>query len=131
MIEQVKFLSPEWEKLMKDSLKAEFCKKGGVTTEFMQVVEGCPDGTSKWMLFKIKKSTYVSYEVGEGEQPEAEFKAFAPYEIFQKVILKELDGSKALINGKFKLKGNMMKAMGLIGIYNRVEKVQRAIPTIF
>lgn len=61
----------------------------------------------------------------------AEFKAFAPHEVFQKVILKELDGSKALLNGKFKLKGNMMKAMGVIGAYNRIEKVQRSIPTTF
>lgn len=127
----IKFLSPEWEKKMQELLAAEFTKKGGVTTEFLQVVENCPDGKTRWMLASIKKSIMVSYNLGEGELPEANFKAFADYSTFEKVIKKELEGGKALVTGEFRLEGNMVKALGLIGTYNRLEAAQRSIPTEF
>jgi putative sterol carrier protein len=131
MSEKVKFLSIEWETKMKELLSANFIKKGGVTTDFLQVVESCPDGTQRWMLLKLEKSIFVSYEVGEGELPDSKFKAFAPYSTFIKIVEGTLDGSKALITGEFRLEGNMVKALGLIGTYNRLETAQRSIPTEF
>lgn len=127
----VKFVSEEWFELMRKGLGERFSKPGKVTTSFCHKVLECPDGTIRWTLIEFENSLIKNYEMGEGEPPKAAFTAYAAYDTFRRVIVGELDGQQALISGQFKLDGNMIKAMKLIGTYNIIESVMRSIDTEF
>lgn len=47
------------------------------------------------------------------------------------LIKGKLDGKTSLITKKLQLEGSMAKALGLIGAYTRIEKIQRSIETDF
>lgn len=127
----IKFLSTEWETEMKNKLAEEFSTRGKVTTEFVQVVTEAPDGIIHWMLLELEKGRFKSYKIGQGDIPDAELGATATYNTFKRVINSELDGAQGIMSGDFTLSGNTLKAMSLLGTYNRIEEVQRSIETEF
>ena len=130
----VKFLSDEWLKAMQEKLKVEFSKKGLISTTFVQVVEGIPDGSDDvFISAELKKSMYVNYETGTiDDLPEdAPFKVFGDYEVYKGIIEGRIDGSKCLITGELTLEGNMAQALAMIGTYKKLEKCQRSIETEF
>ncbi|MCX6006566.1 MAG: SCP2 sterol-binding domain-containing protein [Chloroflexi bacterium] len=56
---------------------------------------------------KCRKATIVNSPTDE----KAEFEMSAPYSVWKKMLLGELDGNKALMTRKLKIKGNMAKLM--------------------
>lgn len=123
----VKFMSKEWEKLMQEKLQEEFSSRGLVSTVFAQIITDAPDGKQLWTLSEIKKGRYVSYTIGEGEPPEYEFAAEGSYETHLGCVQGTVDSVKAITSGQMKLKGNMMKAMSLLGTYSRLEEVEKSL----
>ena len=69
--------------------------------------------------------------VGEGEGPKAEFYISGDYEVFAKISRAELGSQKALMNGMLKLKGNMVKALKLASLCDRLNKIVATIETEF
>jgi putative sterol carrier protein len=67
--------------------------------------------------------------VREGDLPEAEFRIIGDYEIFAKISRAEMGSRSALMSGKLMLKGNMVKALSLSAIVDRMNKVLSGIPT--
>ena len=123
----IKFMSKEWEAAMQKGLAEEFNTKGKVTTTFVQIMTDCPDGKDLWTLVELKDGMYVRYEICEGEPPEYELAAIGKYEIHKGCVQGTIDGSKCITTGQMKLKGNMVKAMKLLGTYSRMEEVEQAI----
>jgi len=56
---------------------------------------------------KCRKATVLNNPT----EVKAEFELSAPYSVWKKLLLGELDGNKALMTRKLKLKGNMAKIM--------------------
>ena len=67
--------------------------------------------------------------VGEGEPPKAEFVISGNYDVFAKITRGELGAQRALMTMKLKLKGNMVKALKLASLADRLNKVLAGIPT--
>lgn len=124
----VKYLSKEWEAAMQKGLEEEFSSKGLVSCVFTQIITNCPDGTNKWTRTEIEKGKYVSYAVGEDE-PAKDYVVAAEgeYEVHKGCVTGTIDGTQTIVTGQIKLKGNIAKAMTLLGTYSRIEEVEQSI----
>jgi putative sterol carrier protein len=130
MAKAVKYLSPEWrdeaEKRLKSELSPE--KMNNITSSMSNIYQNCPDGKTRYLFFKFEDGNFAELSIGDGEPPSAEFRISGDYEIFAKISRAELGSQKALMTGKLKLKGNMIKALKLASIADRLNKVLSKIP---
>lgn len=131
MSEKLKYLSPEWktaaEKKLKEELSPE--KMNHTTSSMSNIYLNCPDGKEKTMFFKFIDGNLAQFMIGEDGIPEAEFKITGDYETFAKISRAEMGAQLALMSGKLKLKGNMVKALKLAAVCDRLNKVLSGIPT--
>lgn len=127
----IQFLSKEYEAKMSELLAAEFNKPSNLSCSFCQIIKGCPDGQDKWMLYGVGKGIMTNFSLGEGDAPEAQYRVKGPYKVYVDLIQGRLDGKTSLITKKLQLEGSMAKALGLLGAYTRIEKVQKSIDTSF
>jgi putative sterol carrier protein len=67
--------------------------------------------------------------VGDSEPPEAEFRVTGPYDLFANLTQGKISSQRALMSGKLKLKGSMVKALKLASVADRINKVLGSIPT--
>jgi putative sterol carrier protein len=67
--------------------------------------------------------------VREGDPPDAEFRISGDYDTFARISRAELGSRAALMTGKLRLQGNMVKALSLSAVVDRMNKVLAAIPT--
>jgi putative sterol carrier protein len=122
---KLQYLSPEWkeavEVLLKKELSAE--KMNKITSSMSNIYLNCPDGRDRFMFFKYADGNLEQFLVGEGEPPEAEFKITGDYDTFAKISRAEMNAQLGLMSGKLKLKGNMVKALKLASIADRINKV--------
>jgi len=125
MTEKVRYLSPEWRDEVEKRLKTELPpeKMNFISSSMSNIYQNCPDGGEKYLFFKFVEGNFNEVSVGSGEPPEAEFKIFGDYEIFAKISRAELSSHKALMTRKLKLKGNMLKALKLASVADRLNKV--------
>lgn len=133
MNEKIKYLSQEWrdeaEKRLKETLDPE--KMNHLTASMTNIYTNCPDGKSHFLFMKIVDGIFDSFIIGEGNPPEAEFVITGTYEVYSKISRAELGAQLALMTGKLKLKGNMVRAIKLAKISDRINKVFSEIPTEF
>lgn len=127
----IQFLSKEYEAKMSELLKAEFSKPSNLTCTFCQIVVGCPDGKDRWVLYGVDNGVMSAFSIGEGEAPAASYRVKGPYQIYVDLIEGRLNGKVSIVTKKLVLEGSMVKALGLLGTYTRIEKIQRSIPTTF
>jgi putative sterol carrier protein len=67
--------------------------------------------------------------IHEGSAPEAEFRITGEYETFARISRAEIGSRSALMGGKLKLQGNMVKALNLAAVVDRMNKVLATIPS--
>jgi putative sterol carrier protein len=131
MTQPVTYLSPEWrdeaQKRLREELPPE--RMNNITSSMSNIYTNCPDGDEKYLLFRFEKGRLAELAVGSGEPPEAEFKIKGEYQTFAKISRAELGSQRALMTGKLKLRGNMIKALKLASIADRLNKVLSKIPT--
>jgi len=127
----IQFLSKEYEAKMTELLKAEFSKPSNLSCAFCQIIKGCPDGQDRWVLYGVDKGIMTNFSIGEGEAPAAQYRVRGPYKVYVDLIEGRLDGKTSLITKKLALEGSMAKALGMLGAYTRIEKIQRSIETSF
>lgn len=129
----VKYLSEEWrtevEKRLREQLTPE--KMNGVTSSMNNRYKNCPGGEDKFFFVSFKGGSIEQVLVGEGDGPKAEYYITGDYEVFAKISRAELGSQKALMSGKLKLKGNMVKALKLASLCDRLNKVIATIDTEF
>ncbi len=131
MSEKFTYLSPQWrdeaEKRLKTELPPE--KMNYATSSMSNIYKNCPGGGEKFLFFKFEEGKFADMQVGEGEPPKAEFAIAGDYDTFAKITRGELGAQKALMTMKLKLKGNMVKALKLASLADRLNKVLATIPT--
>ncbi len=131
MTAPLKYLSPEWrdeaEKRLKDELTPE--KMNAITSSMSNIYQNCPDGQERYLFFEFKDGALNSLLLGSGEPPKAEFRITGKYEVFAAISRAELGSHKALMTGRLKLKGNMVKALRLASVADRINKVIATIDT--
>ena len=92
------------------------------------IYKNCPDGKERYLFFNFNDGELVDLRVGEGEPPEAEYRITGDYDTFAQISRAELSSQKALMTGKLKLKGNMVKALKLASVADRLNRVISTIP---
>jgi putative sterol carrier protein len=91
--------------------------------------ENCPDGKSRALYYKFVDGIVTDVSIQEGEPPDAEFRITGDYETFARISRAELGSRAALMTGKLRLHGNMVKALSLSAVVDRMNKVLATIPT--
>ena len=126
----LQYLSPDWaleaQKRLREQLTPETMKY--VTSSMVTVYSNCPDGKDRALFYKIVDGVFQEVSVSVGEIPNAEFIITGDYDTFAKISRAELGSRSALMSGKLKLKGNMVKALSLASIVDRLNKVLSEIP---
>jgi putative sterol carrier protein len=127
----VAYLSQQWrdeaEKALNAGITPEKMKR--LTSSVVYVYVDCPGGNDKYLYFKTDNGKFSQVLVGEGEPPEAEFRVTGPYDLFANLTQGKISSQRALMSGKLKLKGNMIKALKLASLADRINKVLEKIPT--
>lgn len=133
MAEQFQYLSPAWRDAAEKRLKSELSpeRMNFVTSSMSNIYLDCPDGDSRYLLFRFENGEFAELLLGQGEPPKADFKITGKYETFAKITRAELSSHKALMMGKLKLKGSMVKALKLAAIADRMNKVLSKIPASY
>ncbi len=129
----LEYLSQQWreeaEKQLRDKLSPE--KMNFTTSSMSNIYKECPNSAEMFMFYKFENGELAELKVGEGEPPKAEFKIIGTYDIFAQISRAELGAQKALMTRKLKLKGNMIKALKLAAVADRLNKILATIPTKF
>ncbi len=128
----MKFLSKEWLEGHQALLQAEFSKKSRVKTKLVEIYEDCPDGKTRWIYYSLKDGLLEEFKSDEGNDlPEATFRCYGKYESYVKVLTGEISPKASLMDGTFTLEGNMMKALAMLGVYNRISKCKDVEGTVY
>ncbi|MBW1682646.1 MAG: SCP2 sterol-binding domain-containing protein [Deltaproteobacteria bacterium] len=133
MAEKFQYLSPEWRDEAERRLKAELSpeRMNHITSSMSNIYLNCPEGKKRFLFFKFDNGELSELLVGDAEPPEAEFRITGDYDVFARITRCELGSQKALMTRKLKLKGNMIKALKLASVADRLNKVLSGIPTEF
>lgn len=128
------YLSPEWaaevEKRLREELTPE--KMNNLTSSMNNIYTHCPGNDAEKYFFVAFENGAVSrVETGDGKGPTAEFAITGDFETFAQISRAELGAQKALMGGKLKLRGNMVKALKLASLCDRINKIIATIPTRF
>ena len=125
------YLSQDWRDEAEKRLNAELPpeRMNYVTSSMTNLYKNCPDGKNRFLFFKFEDGRFADMQVGEGEPPKAEFVISGNYDVFAKITRGELGAQRALMTMKLKLKGNMVKALKLASLADRLNKVLASIPT--
>ncbi len=126
-----KYLSAEWAQEAGRRLRADLDaeKMKHVTSSMLTLYRNCPDGQDRALYYRFVDGCLDELSVREGEPPEAEFRITGDYDTFAKISRAEMGSRSALMSGKLTLKGNMVKALSLSAIVDRMNKVLSTIPT--
>ena len=126
----LKYLSPEWAaeaaKRLREQLTPEMMKN--LTSSMITLYHNCPDGKERALYYKIDNGIFTDISVREAPMPQAEFVISGDYDTFAKISRAEIGSRSALMNGKLRLTGNMVKALSLASIVDRFNKILSEIP---
>lgn len=130
MTEKVQYLSPAWRDEAERRLTSELPpeRMNHVTSSMVNWYKECPDGKDRYMYFRFEDGRFAELIIDEGQPPKAEFTISGKYDTFARITRAELGAQKALMTGKLKLKGNMVKALKLASLADRLNKVLATIP---
>jgi putative sterol carrier protein len=125
------YLSPEWAQEATRRLQADLSpeKMKHITSCMVTVYTGCPDGKDRALYYKLVDGVVQEVSVQEGQWPQAEFTIISDYDTFARISRAELSARAALMSGKMKLKGNLVKALSLAPVVDRLNAVLATIPT--
>jgi hypothetical protein len=133
MAEPLAYLGDEWrdeaERRLSAELDADDLKR--VTTSLTNVYRSCPDGGARYVHVAYRDGRLADLRVGMGAAPPAEFRVTGDYEVFARVTRGELGSQRAIVSGLLTLEGSLWKALRLVTIADRLNRVLAGIPTRF
>ncbi|RPI58046.1 MAG: sterol-binding protein [Chloroflexi bacterium] len=131
MEHKLEYLSPEWIAEAHRRLRADLSpeKMKHLTSSMLTVYTGCPDGGERALYYRVQDGVVEELSLSEGEAPAAEFTIVADYDTFARISRAELKARAALMSGKMTLKGNLVKALKLAPVVDRLNEVLSTIPT--
>lgn len=133
MSEKLVYLSPEWAQEVDRRLRNELDpeKMNKLSSSMNNRYTNCKGGEDKFFFVEFTDGVVSSVQVGTGVGPAAEFTISGDYDIFAQISQATLGAQRALMTGQLKLKGNMVKALKLASLVDRINKVVATIPTEF
>lgn len=133
MTEKLMYLSTAWrdevEKRLKELLSPEKMKY--VTTSVSFNYLNCPDGKDRCLYFQCKEGNITEVALDDAGSRQAEFVISGNYDLFAQVTRGLMSSQRALMSGKLKVKGNMVKALKLAPLADRINKVMAGIPALY
>jgi len=128
-----KYLSPEWAEEVMKRAKAKLTpeKMKHITSSMLTLNTNCPDGKDRAVYYEIVDGVVRKVSIVEGKLPDAEFTITADYQLFARISRAELKARRALMSGKMKLKGPLVKALRLSPLVDRLNEVISTVPTEF
>ena len=131
MEQRLEYLSPDWIAEAHRRLRADLTpeKMKHLTSSMLTVYTGCPDGRERALYYLVQDGVVEELSLSEGERPTAEFTIIADYDTFARISRAELKARAALMSGKMTLKGNLVKALKLAPVVDRLNEVLSTIPT--
>lgn len=130
-MEKFMYITPEWaeeaQRRLEEQLSADKMKY--VSSSMLTIYHNCPDGVDRALYYKFVDGIIDEVSIQEGEFPEAEFTIMGDYDTFAKISRAEMGARSALMSGKLRLKGNMVKALSLASVVDRMNRVLATIPT--
>jgi len=125
----IKYLSPEWRAEAETRLRAQLTPEmmKNLTSSMLTIYHNCPDGIDRALYYKLEDGVFNEISVREEPFPPAEFTISGDYDTFTKISRAELGSRSALMGGKLKLQGNMVKALSLASIVDRFNKILSTI----
>jgi putative sterol carrier protein len=126
----LKYLSPEWTSEAASRLRSQLTPEQmkNLSSSMLTIYHNCPDGKERALYYAIEKGIFTEISVREEPWPEVEFVISGDYETFARISRAELGSRSALMSGKLRLKGNMVKALSLASIVDRFNKILSGIP---
>jgi putative sterol carrier protein len=126
----IKYLSPDWTTEANTRLREQLtaAEMKFLTSSMLTLYHHCPDGKDRALYFKIENGVFTEISVCEPPLPQAEFVISGDYATFAKITRAQLGSRVALLNGKLRLNGNMIKALMLTPIVDRFNKILSEIP---
>ena len=100
-----------------------------ITTSMSNIYTNCPDGKVRYLIFKVEKGVFTEVLVGEGDPPAADFRITGDHKLFSMISQAKMKSQRALMTGKLKLRGNMVKALKLASLADRMTAVIATVPT--
>lgn len=104
-----------------------------VSSSMVNIVENCPDGKRYYMYFRFEDGLLAEGLVGTDDDEVAskkpEFRIIGDYDTFAKISKAELGARSALMRNRIKLKGNMVKALRLSSVVDKLNKIIAQVPT--
>ena len=133
MSEKLVYLSPEWAQEVDRRLRNELDpeKMNNLSSSMNNRYSNCKGGEDQFFFVEFTDGVVSSVQVGTGVGPAAEFTISGDYDIFAQISQATLGAQRALMTGQLKLKGNMVKALKLASLVDRINKVVATIPTEF
>jgi putative sterol carrier protein len=121
----LKYLSQEWAAEAAERLRAQLTPEQmkNLTSSMLTIYHNCPDGKDRALHYAIEDGVFTDISVREEPWPEVEFVISGDYETFAKISRAEMGSRSALMTGKLRLQGNMVKALSLASIVDRFNKV--------
>lgn len=126
----MKFLSPEWRTEAEAKLKTELnpTEWKGVTVALAMTYLNCPGGETKTLLFRVTEGQLVELSLNLGEQEQAEFRLSGDYQVYLQIARGELGAQLAVMQGQLQFKGNMLQALKLAPLADKLNKILAGIP---
>jgi putative sterol carrier protein len=130
-MEKFAYLSPDWAAEATRRLQADLTpeKMKHLTSSMMTLYTNCPDGAERAVYYRLVEGVVEEVSLQEGDLPQAEFTIKGDYDTFARISQAELKARAALMSGKLTLKGNLVKALRLAPVVDRLNEVLATIPT--
>jgi putative sterol carrier protein len=130
-MERFAYLSPEWAAEATRRLQADLTpeKMKHLTSSMMTLYTNCPDGAERAVYYRVVEGVVEEVSLPAGDLPQAEFTIKGDYDTFARISQAELKARAALMSGKLTLKGNLVKALRLAPVVDRLNEVLATIPT--
>jgi hypothetical protein len=131
--EELVYLSPAWVAEAGRRLRAELAPEmlKRLTSSMLTVYTACPDGVDRALYYNVVDGVVTELSLEEGTPRDAEFTITADYDTFARISRAELKARAALMSGKMTLKGNLVKALRLAPVVDRLNEVLATIPTVY
>lgn len=130
-MKKFEYLSPEWtqeaERRLQTDLSPEKMKH--LTSSMLTIYTACPDGVDRAIYYRVVDGVVQEVSLQEENLPQAEFTITGDYETFAQISRTELKARAALMSGKMVLRGNLVKALRLAPVVDRLNQVLSTIPT--
>jgi putative sterol carrier protein len=132
-VKKFKYLTQEWAEEVKKRSNEKLTpeKMKHITSSMLTLNKNCPDGKDRAVYYEIVDGEVTKVSIAEGKLPDAEFTITADYQLFAKISRAEFKARRALMSGKMKLKGPLVKALRLSPLVDRLNEVIATIPTEF